>query len=121
MMRRQQQGRSGRAGVVHRRGDLRSVELRRHGVESFKKYPFSIPAVRHLRRIELDPKVTFLVGDNGTGKSTLIEAIAVAAGFNAEGGSKNFAFSTRRSESELHRHLRLARNPRRAKDGFFLR
>lgn len=65
--------------------------------------------------------VTFLVGENGSGKSTLIEAIAVAAGFNAEGGSKNFRFATRRSESELHTALRLARGTRREKDGFFLR
>jgi predicted ATPase len=100
---------------------VRSVRLRRDSVESFEKYPFSIPAVRGLDELGLDPKVTFLVGDNGTGKSTLIEAIAVAAGFNAEGGTKNFAFATRRSESELHRHLRLARSPRRARDGFFLR
>jgi predicted ATPase len=97
------------------------VNLRRDAVESFDKYPFSIPAVRELEELALDPKVTFLVGDNGTGKSTLVEAIAVAAGFNAEGGTKNFAFATRRSESELHRHLRVARNVRRPKDGFFLR
>ncbi|MGH3793661.1 MAG: AAA family ATPase [Pseudonocardiaceae bacterium] len=36
--------------------------------------------------LDVDGAVTFLVGDNGTGKSTLIEALAVAAGFNAEGG-----------------------------------
>ncbi len=77
--------------------------------------------MRDLDELTLDPKITFLVGDNGSGKSTLIEAIAVAAGFNAEGGSRNFAFATRRSESELHRHLRLVRCPRRPRDGFFLR
>lgn len=57
----------------------------------------------------------------GSGKSTLVEAIAVAAGFNAEGGSRNFTFATRRSESELHRHLTLVRGSRRPTDGFFLR
>jgi predicted ATPase len=102
-------------------GYVRSLRLLREGVESFESYPFSIPAVRELDELVLDPKVTFLVGDNGTGKSTLVEAIAVAAGFNAEGGTKNFAFATRRSESDLYRHLRLARNPRRPRDGFFLR
>jgi predicted ATPase len=103
------------------RGFLRSVRLQRERVESFDSYPFSIPAIRELDELSFDPKVTFLVGDNGTGKSTLVEAIAVAAGFNAEGGTKNFGFATRRSESELCRHLRLTRSPRRARDGFFLR
>jgi predicted ATPase len=102
-------------------GYLRSVRLERATVASFDDYPFSIPAIRHLEDFALDPKVTFLVGENGSGKSTLIEAIAVAAGFNAEGGTRNFAFATRRSESELHRHLRLVRNPARPRDGFFLR
>jgi predicted ATPase len=90
-------------------------------VESFERYPFSIPAIRELGELAFDAKVTFLVGDNGTGKSTLVEAIAVVAGFNAEGGTKNFAFATRRSESELCQYLRLARSPRRPRDGFFLR
>ena len=102
-------------------GHVRSVRLEREAIESFESYPFSIPAVRALDELALDAKVTFLVGDNGTGKSTLVEAIAVAAGFNAEGGGQNFAFASRRSESELHRHLRLVRNPSRPKDGFFLR
>jgi predicted ATPase len=103
------------------RGYVRSVSLLRDTVESFESYPFSIPAIRDFDELVLDPKVTFLVGENGTGKSTLVEAIAVVAGFNAEGGTKNFAFATRRSESDLHRHLRIARNPGRARDGFFLR
>jgi len=38
----------------------------------------------------LHPNVTFLIGENGTRKSTLLEAIAVEYGFNPEGGSKNF-------------------------------
>lgn len=48
----------------------------------------------------------------------LIEAIAVAYGFNAEGGTKNFNFSTAKSHSELWEHLTLAKN-KFAKDGFF--
>ncbi|MBX7116288.1 MAG: AAA family ATPase [Myxococcaceae bacterium] len=100
---------------------LRYVELRRDQVPDFKKYPFSVPAVRDLERLDFHPQVTLFVGENGSGKSTLIEAIAVAAGFNAEGGSRNFNFATRRSESELHRHLRLVRGVRRPKTGYFLR
>lgn len=100
---------------------LLTAELLREKVPSFSAYPFSLPAVRELRKIEFHPKVTFIIGENGTGKSTLLEAIAVAWGFNAEGGSKNFRFSTRSSHSELHEHIRLAKTFRRPKDGFFLR
>ena len=42
------------------------------------------------------------MGENGTGKSTLLEALAVAWEFNAEGGTKNFRFTTRASHSPLH-------------------
>lgn len=45
----------------------------------------------------------------------------MACGFNAEGGSKSFRFDTRRSHSELHRFLRIARGVAKPRDGFFLR
>lgn len=102
-------------------GYIRSVSLRPDSVPRFDTYPFNIPAVRHLGILKLDPRVTFFVGENGSGKSTLIEAIAVAAGFNAEGGSKNFRFATRGSHSALHEVLQVARGPYRETDGFFLR
>jgi predicted ATPase len=103
-------------------GWLRSVTLDVDGVEDMAAYPFAIPAVAALAaELALDPSVTFLVGDNGSGKSTLIEGVAVAAGFNAEGGSRNLAFTTRASTSDLHRHLRLTRPPRRPRTGYFLR
>ncbi|WP_433281046.1 AAA family ATPase [Pseudonocardia xinjiangensis] len=71
--------------------------------------------------LALPPGVTFLVGENGSGKSTLVEAIAVAAGFNAEGGSRNFRFTTRSSESSLGEHLVLGWGPAKPRNGFFLR
>jgi predicted ATPase len=97
------------------------IRLNRDAVESFDRYPFSLPAVRALECIELHPAVTFFVGENGSGKSTLLEAVAVSCGFNAEGGSKNFRFGTRNSHSELHRFLRVAKCFPRPHDGFFLR
>ena len=97
------------------------VTLLRDKVESFERYPFSLPSIRTLDFIDLHPKISFLVGENGSGKSTLLEAMAVALGFNAEGGSRNFNFDTRASHSELHDYLRIAKGYRRHRDGFFLR
>lgn len=102
-------------------GFLHSVELLRGEGWEGDRYPFALSAVRGWDRLLMHPQVTYLVGENGSGKSTLIEAIAVASGFNAEGGSRNFNFSTHASHSELHAHLRLVRSPRRRRDGYFLR
>jgi predicted ATPase len=103
------------------KGILRHVELLRNEVPSWSEYPFSIPAIANLGRLEFHESVTFLVGENGSGKSTLIEAIAIKSGFNAEGGTKNFRFSFRPTESNLHEHLRLARGTTREKTGLFVR
>ena len=86
-------------------------------------YLKNIPAIKHLLKgntIKFNSPVTFFVGDNGTGKSTLLEAIAVAYGFNAEGGSRNFSFSTNATHSDLFEHITLAKR-NFAKDGYFLR
>ncbi|MGE5627920.1 MAG: AAA family ATPase [Solirubrobacterales bacterium] len=100
---------------------LRHIELCRERVESFSKYPYCLPAIKDLSILEFHPKVTFLVGENGSGKSTILEAIAVAYGFNPEGGTKNFNFQTRDSHSELYENFKMVRGVRRAEDGFFLR
>ena len=87
-------------------------------------YLSSLPAVRNLRKmggLTFHTPVTFFVGENGIGKSTLIEALAVHAGFNAEGGSIHFNFSTYDSHSDLYRYLTLTRSAVRNTDGFFLR
>lgn len=95
------------------------ITLMRDKAPSFDAYPFSLPAVRALDMLEPHPKVTFLVGENGSGKSTFLEAIAVSMGFNPEGGTKNFRFGTRVSHSPLHEYLRIAKGFKRPRDGFF--
>lgn len=100
---------------------VRAVEL--YGDIAEDSYLNDVPAVRHLLktgRLEFSKSVTFLVGENGTGKSTLLEAIAVACGFNPEGGSRNFSFSTKNTHSELYEAIRVIRSAY-PKDGFFLR
>jgi len=49
-------------------------------------FPFELPALQTIEQLRLDAPVTLLAGDNGTGKSTLVEALAEAVGFGVEGG-----------------------------------
>jgi predicted ATPase len=102
-------------------GFLRAIKLLPERIENPKEFPYTLPVVRSLETLEFHPRVTFFVGENGSGKSTMLEAIALLLGFNAEGGSKAFSFSTRQSESDLHRALRPIRSARRERQGFFLR
>ena len=80
-----------------------------------------MPAIKNIKSIDLNAPVTFFIGENGVGKSTLIEAIATEWGFNPEGGSINFTFSTKHTESNLYKYIHLTKGVIRPKDGYFLR
>lgn len=99
---------------------LQALTYRRDIVPDAKQHPFNLSALKKLDQLDFHPKVTYFSGENGMGKSTLIEAIAISYGFNPEGGSKNFTFNTRRSHSSLHEYIRLSRGQKH-KDGYFLR
>jgi predicted ATPase len=100
---------------------LRRIELRKEKVESFEEYPYNLPAIKNLSTLKLHPKVTYIVGENGTGKSTILEAIAVAWGINAEGGTQNFNFATHASHSDLHDKLLMVKGSKKPDLSFFLR
>lgn len=80
-----------------------------------------IPALRGLEKLVFDSPITFFVGENGTGKSTLLEALAVAYGMNPEGGGRNFNFSSHSTHSQLFQAMRLHKGYKRVRDTFFLR
>jgi len=77
--------------------------------------------VRTLDVLEFHRDVTFLIGENGSGKSTILEAIAVAMEFGAQGGTGNFSMDDAAGLSQLHRHIRAKRSFQRPKDRYFLR
>ncbi len=97
------------------------LEVPRERIVDANRYPYNLPAFRELTTLPFHPKVTFLVGENGTGKSTLLEAVAVSYGLNPEGGSLNFNFATRSSHSLLHECIRLAKSLASPSDCYFLR
>lgn len=90
------------------------------GIEP-SSYLWDIEAISGRGSIPLTVPVTFFVGENGTGKSTLLEAAAVSWGFNPEGGTVNYNFSTYDSLSELHDHMTLSRGPLRPSRAYFYR
>lgn len=81
----------------------------------------SIPALRRLGKLEFRRNITLFSGENGTGKSTLLEGIAVACGFNPEGGNIHYRFSTFDEGAGLGMALRVSRGYRRPPFGYFFR
>lgn len=86
-----------------------------------RSYLRDIEAINGLTTLEFTNPITFFVGENGSGKSTMLEALAIASGFNPEGGTKNYSFSTYDSHSELCNAMRISKGFRQAKWGYFLR
>ncbi len=100
---------------------IKGIKLREMPAES--SYLHTLPVIEYLEQcdcLEFKKPVTFFVGENGTGKSTLLEGIAVAMGFNAEGGSRDHSFSTKDTHSELSELLTIIKTLP-PQDGFFLR
>ncbi|WP_205475177.1 AAA family ATPase [Nocardioides sp. SYSU D00038] len=87
------------------------------------EWPRTVPAVEQLLRegLDLPAGVTFLVGENGSGKSTVVEAVAMAYGLSPEGGSTHGRHTTRATESPLGDRLQLQRGLGSGRCGFFLR
>ena len=99
---------------------IKKITLENDKIENHDIYPFNIEVVKKFTELNLDTPVTFFVGENGIGKSTFIEAIAVALGLPAEGGTDNFRYETKNTTSNLSDYIKLARY-NRPKTKFFLR
>lgn len=99
---------------------IRGIKIYWNRVEA-NSYVRDIPALQSIDQLEFHNNITFFVGENGTGKSTLLESIAIGYGFNPEGGNLNFKFSTMDSHSQLHQALTVVKGAKRPKSSFFLR
>lgn len=99
---------------------VKRITLERDKIEDFNIYPFNIEVLKNMNEVNLTKPVTFLIGENGVGKSTLIEALAIQLGLNAEGGSQNFNFSTQNTHSNLCKYLRVS-TFNKPKTKYFLR
>jgi predicted ATPase len=94
-------------GIMRSRQFIDKVVLMRERVENWDVYPYSVPSIRNLDWISLAQPVTFFFGDNASGKTTLLEAIARLSGLNLEGGSRRHDFSNTGRTSQLADAIRL--------------
>ena len=102
---------------------LKKISLLRERVTQWNEYPFNIPVIASLNSVEISSRVCFFVGENGTGKSTLLEAIASHYGFGLEGGNRNFSPQTTASVTSIEplvQALRLSFT-KKTGNGFYLR
>ncbi len=97
---------------------LRAIEIRNFGSQS--EYPFSIPVVQQWEPQAFTSPVTFFVGENGSGKSTVMEAIACAVGSITVGSESVKTDPTLKDIRQLAKTMKLTWN-RRTSRGFFLR
>lgn len=102
---------------------LKKISLLSERVTRPHEYPFSIPTIASLKTLEISSRVCFFVGENGTGKSTLLEAIAAHYGFGLEGGNRNFSPKTTDSVTTIERLVKALRLSftKRTGGGFYLR
>ncbi|AQS58064.1 AAA family ATPase [Desulforamulus ferrireducens] len=99
---------------------LKEVRFNWSRVEEEGSYPFNIPALRNMQSISMDRNVVFLVGENGTGKSTFLEALAKSCGFSTISGGRNHPLVDHRGDFSLADIITLSWLPKVEK-GFFLR
>ncbi len=69
---------------------LRRLWLEPSRIDDRKAYPFCLPFLSDDFELSFERPITIIVGENGTGKSTLLEGIAVLAGYDEAGGGKGY-------------------------------
>lgn len=99
---------------------LRSIQFRPFPTDQAEQFPFNIPAFAGLDEVVFSAPVTCLVGENGSGKSTFLEALAVAFGAYTVGSEGVARDATLMPVQALARQLKLVWSAR-TRDGFFLR
>lgn len=99
---------------------LKFVEFRQASGAQSRQFPYSMPLVRSLTRIEFTTPVTIFVGENGSGKSTVMEALAAAIGSITVGTESAQTDPSLIPARRLAQNMKLAWNVRTNK-GFFLR
>ena len=103
---------------------LRRIWLEPSHIADRATYPFCLPFLRDGFELSFDRSITIIVGENGTGKSTLLEGIAVLAGYDEAGGGKGYrpvdhSKALEKMGGQLSKALRAGWLPKIANGWFF--
>ena len=99
---------------------LKSITVREFSSHDTDLFPFTLEIVKSLREIQFASPVTFFVGENGSGKSTILETIACAAESITVGSESVRTDKSLAPLRKLAQYFRLAWT-KRTRKGFFLR
>src|SRR5690349_21314068 len=103
---------------------LRRLWLDPSRIEDRKVYPYCLPFLGDEFELSFDKPITIIVGENGVGKSTLLEGIAVLAGYDEAGGGKGYmpvdhSNAVEEMGGQLSKALRASCLPKITKGWFF--
>ncbi len=91
---------------------LRSISISTDEFPALDAFPFNLQVFRKTNRIDFSSPITFFVGQNGSGKSALLDAVARRAGFLPWGGTKIHRVHNNPYETKLADHITLNLDPR---------
>ena len=84
-----------------------------------EEYPFTLPIFNQTDRLDLDASIVIFVGENGTGKSTLLEALANAANIHIWQNIGGVRYQVNQYEKELYKYLSLGWSNGKTPGAFF--
>jgi len=102
---------------------VRAFRLAEGEAPDFRVWPAAVPAIAQILRsgLDLPAGLTVLVGENGSGKSTVVEVLAEAYGLNPQGGSQLGRYESRDSEPGIGRALNVVRGSHKPRWAYFVR
>ncbi len=99
---------------------LSSFRLRNFPEDKKDQFPFTLPLIQNLEEIEFTKNISFFVGENGSGKSTILEAIAAYCEVPLAGSFRLEDDESLAAANELANYLRLSYHEK-TRHGFFVR